>query len=262
MNQLKTLEEHIQSVEELARFSFFYAAKYLKNGLAPEEPLWDSICNHTMLMFHGLEFRNKEEFPQIALCELMRTASVEFSGMAPEDFEVAMWERCGRGISERAGELYGKSRGVWIPPGWNCGSLKYDVPSAEEPELCRFHIYNTVSPNSLFADKEYLILCFKLLMKECELRFNANTLVTSTWLNDRPRWLEFFPEEFRDSLTPRHPEKAPGPTVGSWGFLYDARGCMNQKYIRQIRENGQRPFLARTGRCSFEAMRRHLETLI
>lgn len=258
---VKSLNEHLQSIEELAKFSLFYAAKYLKPRLDADKTLWEALCSHTMLMFHGLEFREKDKFPEIPLCRDLEAAVTRFENLEPEQFEAAVWQTCGEAVTARGAELYGKSRGVATPPSWNCGSLKYDLPDAENPRLCRFHIYNTVAPNSLFADPEYLILCFKLLMKESALRFGADTLITSTWLNERPRWLDFFPEEFHLSLTPRNPDKFPGPTVGSWGFLYDARGMMNQKYIRQIRETGILPFLPRTGRCSFEAMNSHLDSL-
>lgn len=258
---VKSMAEHLQSIEDMARFSFFYAARYLKRGMLQNETLADCIFEHTPLMFHGLEFRDKEKFAEIPLCCELNDAVRRFSELEPAEFEKSVWSQCGSAIRERAGELYGKSRGIGTPASWNCGSLKYDLPDAENPRLCRFHIYNTVAPNSLFADPEYLILCFKLMMKECSLRFGADTLITSTWLNERSRWLDFFPEEFHASLTPRHPDKAPGKTVGSWGFLYDARGCMNMKYINQVRENGVLPFLSRTGRCSFAAMWDHLESL-
>ena len=260
MNQLKSMEEHLQSIEDMARFAFFYAAEYLKPRL-PEKSLFEAIGDHTILLFHGLEFREKDKFDEIGLCRLLKEAADRFLEYSAADFEEAMWEHCKNALRERAVELYGKSRGIGTPASWNCGSLKYDLPAPDAPKLCRFHIYNTVAPNSLFADPEYLKLCFLLLMKECELRFNADTLITSTWLNEEPRWLKFFPEEFISSLTPAHPERLPGMTVGSWGFLYNARGCMNMKYIRQIRATGILPFRSRTGSCSFAAMRRHLAGL-
>ncbi len=261
MGNIKSLAEHVISIEDMAKFSFFYAARYLP-GMVPDKSLAEALFDHTPLLFHGLNYREKEHFAEINLCRMLADGCERFAGIAPTDFEQEMWNLCGDAIKLRAEELYEKSRGVATPPGWNCGSLKYDMPEPEEPHLCRFHIYNTVSPASVFDDPEYLILCFKLMMKECELRFNADTLITSTWLNEHPRWLEFFPEEFRNSFAPRKTDYVPNRTVGSWGFLYDRRGCMNMKYIRQIRENGVLPFIPRTGRCSFELMRRHLDALI
>ena len=260
MSQIKSLAEHIASIEEMAKFSFFYASRYLRS-MVPEKSLAEALFDHTPLLFHGLNYREKESFAEIALCRMLGDGCERFDGFSPAEFEQEMWALCGEKIRLRAAELYETSRGVAVPPGWNCGSLKYDIPSAENPRLCRFHIYSTISPAPFFGDPEYLILCFKLMMKECELRFNADTLITSTWLNERPRWLAFFPEEFRNSFAPRKVDYVPNRTVGSWGFLYDRRGCMNMKYIRQIRENGILPFFPRTGSCSFEAMRRHLDAL-
>ena len=155
MNQLKSMEEHLQSIEDMARFAFFYAAEYLKPRL-PEKSLFEAIGDHTILLFHGLEFREKDKFDEIGLCRLLKEAADRFSEYPAADFEEAMWEHCKNALRERAAELYGKSRGIGTPASWNCGSLKYDLPAPEEPSLCRFHIYNTVAPNSLFADPEYL----------------------------------------------------------------------------------------------------------
>lgn len=144
------------------------------------------------------------------------------------------------------------------PPTWNCGSLKYDPPTAENPKRVSLHIYNTISPNSFFENPDYLILCFLLLMKEAELRYGADTLFCSSWLNDRPRWLEYFPEERQENLSPRNVDRLTGMTVGDWGSIYDARGCLNARYVAMVRDSGKLPFVPRRSHCSFAAMRKHL----
>ena len=105
-------------------------------------------------------------------------------------------------------------------------------------------------------------MCFKLLMKETELRYGADTLTTTTWLNDRPRWLAFFPEEWQQNLSPRDEKRIPGVTVGDWGPIINARGCINPKWEALIRETGHLPYCVRTGFCSYTAMRRHLDELL
>ena len=260
-NKVKTISEHLQSAEDMARFCFFYAIRDVANRLCPEKSPGECIARHTILLFHILGFSDSTQWEENELCRMIFDAAERFGSLSFEEFENAMWQHCGNAILLRAEELYPKSRGIYTPPSWNCGCLKSDPPSPENPELCRFHIYNTVSPRSIFTDPEYLVLCFRLLMKENRLHYNSSTLITSTWLNDHPRWLEFFPAEFHQSLTPRNPDKAPGMTVGSWGFLYNARGCANMKYIRSIRQTGELPFLPRTGSCSFDAMARHLDIL-
>ena len=262
MSGLKTLEEHILSIETMARLCFFYASRWLKGEFAPEKSMSECVSKHTPLLFHGLIHYDMEKWQEIPLCRLIMETADKLAPLPPDLFEEEMWALCGKEINARAEETYPDSRGVGTPPSWNCGTLKYDPPRAETPRTCAFHIYNTVSPHSIFEDPEYLILCFKLLMKETELRYGADTLTTTTWLNDRPRWLAFFPEEWQQNLSPRDEKRIPGVTVGDWGPIINARGCINPKWEALIRETGHLPYCVRTGFCSYTAMRRHLDELL
>ena len=258
---LKTLAEHLLSTEQMAKMSFFYTSRWMRQIYAPEKSAGESLSCHTPLFFHGLGFSVKAEWQDIPLCRQLLSSADELSTLPPEEFEEAMWSVSGKAISARAAELYPRSRGMITPASWNCGSLKYDPPTEDEPKRVAFHIYNTVSPNSFFANPDYLILCFLLLMKEAELRYGADTLFCSTWLNDRPRWLAYFPEEWQNNLSPRNFDRLTGMTVGDWGSIYDARGCLNAKYVAMVREQGKLPFAPRKSHCSFAAMREHLEKL-
>lgn len=262
MNTLKSLEEHLFSIETMARLSFFYAARWLKMEFAPEKSMSDCLSCHTPLLFHGLICYDREKWQEHPACRLIMDEADKLADLAPDRFENAMWEKCGAAIRQRAEETYSDSRGIGTPPSWNCGSLKYDPPRPETPNVCAFHIYNTVPPHSIFEDTEYLVCCFRLLMKETELRYGADTLTTSTWLNDRSRWLKFFPDEWQQNLSPRDTGRLPGVTVGDWGFIIDARGCINPKWDLYIRENGRFPFYQRKSHCSYTAMRQHLDTLL
>lgn len=259
--QLKTLEEHIASTGEMAKMAFYYTARWMKRLYAPEKSMGESLCCHTPLFFHGLGFPAKEEWQKNELCLKLLASAEEFSALVPDEFESAMWRANGDAINARAAEIYPRSRGMITPAGWNCGSLKYDPPSPETPKRISFHIYNTVSPRSFFQDPEYLILCFQLMMKESELRYGADTLFCSSWLNDRPRWLAYFPEEWQKNLSPRNFDRLTGMTVGDWGSIYDPRGCLNSVYVTMVRETGKLPFCPRKSFCSFAAMRAHLEQL-
>ncbi len=258
---LKTLEEHIESTAEMAKMAFYYTSRWMKQVYAPEKTLQESLSCHTPLFFHGLGFPVKDEWQNIELCLKIFDAAEKFADKTPEEFENAMWQACKDGIIERATELYPRSRGMITPPSWNCGSLKYDPPTAEAPKQVSMHIYNTVSPHSFFENPHYLILCFLLLMKEAEVRYNADTLFCSSWLNDRPRWLAYFPEEWQENLSPRNFDRLTGMTVGDWGSIYDARGCLNTKHIALVRETGKLPYCPRKSHCSFKAMREHLAKL-
>ena len=259
--QLKTLEEHVNATEEMARMAFYYTARWMKKVYAPQKSPGESLSCHTPLFFHGLGFPVKDEWNKIGICRRILDAAEQFADLAPEEFEAAMWEATGKDIGARAAEIYPRSRGMITPAGWNCGSLKYDPPTPDKPKQISLHIYNTVSPHSFFEYPDYLISCFLLVMREAELRYGADTLFCSSWLNDHLRWLEYFPAEWQENLSPRNFDRLTGMTVGDWGAIYDARGCLKAKYVAMVRESGKLPFCPRRSHCSFEAMRAHLAEL-
>ncbi len=139
---------------------------------------------------------------------------------------------------------------------YQCGSLRYDIPTNDAPETVTFHIGNAIAPKSIFYEKQYLADCFICLMNQTEEKWGANTLKTSTWLNELPKWLEYFPEEWMLNRSD------PNPDIqwhyGFWGQFITARGTFNHKYGRILRETGKMPFLPRQASCSFKSMREHL----
>lgn len=139
---------------------------------------------------------------------------------------------------------------------YQCGSLKYDPPKENEPKAVDFHIGNVVAPKSIFTDPGYLENCFLDLMDQTEEKYGADTLKTGTWLNSVPKWLEYFPEEWKENMEPEW--KDPQWHFGYWGQFISAKGTFNEKYANILRETGEFPFYPRSSRCSFAAMRKHL----
>lgn len=139
---------------------------------------------------------------------------------------------------------------------YQCGSLKYDNPKPDKPYLISFHIGNAIAPKSIFDNKNYLKNCFFDLMNQTEEKFGATTLYTDTWLNSLPKWLEYFPQEWIDNLGPENKEVGWG--YGHWGQFISAKGDLNKKYAKILRETREFPFWPRISTCSFSAMRQHL----
>jgi hypothetical protein len=137
-----------------------------------------------------------------------------------------------------------------------CGSLRYDPPGPDHPRRISFHIFNDIQPHSVFEDRAYLPHCFLELMDRTEADYGADALRTATWLNEYPRWLELFPQEWHDNMGPPYEEVGYG--MGHWGQFVNARGCFNEKYGRILRRTGRFPFYPRDSWCSFRAMRAHL----
>ena len=140
---------------------------------------------------------------------------------------------------------------------YQCGSLKYDKPEAQSPNEVALHIGNAVSPASIFADPIYLPHCLLDLMRQAEDQYGVDTLKTHTWLNSLPRWLELFPEQWQANLQPIETDVQ--WHYGFWGQFISAKGALNHRYALQLRQTGQMPFYPRGAKCSFYALRAHLQ---
>jgi len=256
MVAVKTLAEHLDFVEAVSRLSFWYS--WQLRSLLPDESLSDIIRKHTMLYYHILQLPADQ--PR---CELEALAAANSS-----EFEEAMWSRCRDFIIAKATEFYPDSIGMpgYINKpkyGWNCGSLKYDAPH-KDPSLdgcCVFHIANGTAPQSIFAVPGHLLECFEKLIHDSEKEYGYTVLYTMTWLNDREDFLAYFPQEWRDNLSPRDEKHIPSWNIGDWGQLITARGLLNSKGADFLRENGRLKYYNRKSRCSFENMKKHLRFL-
>lgn len=141
--------------------------------------------------------------------------------------------------------------------GYQCGSLRYEVPREAAPTVIPFHIANAARPRSLFDDPGYLPACFRQLMDECEAQYGADTLSTGTWLNTHPKWLALFPPEWHANLGPVNRDVK--WHYGFWGQFLTGRGTFNARYGEILRRTGEFPHYLRASRCSFAAMRAHLD---
>lgn len=141
---------------------------------------------------------------------------------------------------------------------YQCGSLKFDPPN-EDKKAVTFHIGNAIVPQSIFADKNYLVDCFLCLMEKAEEEYNVDTLTTSTWLNSFPKWLKYFPNEWIENLSPEN--KSIGWHFGFWGQFISAKETFNYKYAEIFRKTGEMPFYPRRSHCSFASLRAHLDSL-
>ena len=145
------------------------------------------------------------------------------------------------------------------PPDWNVRSLKYDPPDPKgklQPNWCCFHIANALAPRSIYSDPRHLPECFLELMERSAAEHGYDTLYTGSWLNDHPRWLELFPEEWRLNLSPG--KDRTGWSFGNWGQLVTARGTFNLKAGAYARAHVALKYKSRSAHCSFTAMREHL----
>lgn len=248
----KTFEEHLEYVEELSRISFFLAFELRK--FFPARPLDDILREHTPFSFHALELEPRTVYPGFTVAE---------AGTARE-FEEKMWGSVKKTAYARAARYYRSSVGMAVPEDYNAGSLKYDGPLRGLPSShCNFHIANAVAPDSIFTDPDYLPRCFMELMEKSEKEFGYDTIRTSTWLNDEPRFLALFPEEWRKNrrLVCPMPDQPciPGWSFGEWGQIVTARGTFNRNVGEFVRKNLCLPHRSYYSECKFHALREHLK---
>ena len=135
MSGLKTLEEHILSIETMARLCFFYASRWLKGEFAPEKSMSECVSKHTPLLFHGLIHYDMEKWQEIPLCRLIMETADKLAPLPPDLFEEEMWALCGKEINARADfSPQAKSQILLAPFGaWTSAARLEGVFSAAKP---------------------------------------------------------------------------------------------------------------------------------
>jgi len=257
---VKTPAEHRDYVRSLAQISFHFAYGWWQAH--PDESIAEAVTKRTPLCHHALNLLRNEGETHPAWQALMAQAEIGASEVpGADEFEEAMFGHVRGFADERADMFYAESVGVKMPKDWNVRSLKYDPPHKHLPSgYCNFHIANALAPRSILADPRHLPECFLEMMNRTEQEYGYHTLHTSTWLNEEPRWLALFPQEWHDNLGP------PSDTIhwhfGYWGQLVSARGTLNRKAAQYLREHGSFRYLPRSSHCSFAAMREHLGNIL
>ena len=256
--KLKTPQEHFEYIRSMIRLSFFFARKYLAERL-PDKKIGDLLKDHTPAFYHGLFYKDDNHDRR----QIMEYAN-SLAHLQAEDFEEQMWDFVQNIAKLRAKENYPRGVGVAHPASWHCGSLTYDPPlpaGSILPEgYVAIHIANGVGPHSIFEDTEYLLYCFKLLIKEVEIKYNAKGIYTCTWLNSNPHWLKFFPHEWFDNMEKTNTSKLeiPGWSVADWGQIISARGTIKSYMNEYIRQHGRLKYMKLLSYCSLENLKKHL----
>ena len=254
----KTLAEHKGYVEKMSRLSFFFARK-LKDR-TPDKTVGNILRDCTPLFFHALDYLDYETKWNNPDCLRIAAKADELQELQVSEFEERMYAEIKDLAMTRAEQFYPVSVGILMPEDWNVRSLKYDTPRPNlPPNYCNFHIANALAPRSIYDEPRHLPECFMELMDRSEKEHGYDTLTTGTWLNDTPRWLALFPEEWTANLTPR----GDGSTwhFGYWGQMVTARGTFNEKAGLYSREYGKLRYESRGSHCSFAAMREHLKNI-
>ena len=257
MNNTLTYSEHLQFLLDLTSLQLHFAWRWVNEH--PGETIHEALRNRTDLC------RKTDPSPadyDIAILDLRRPAWCELEDRLADIYarvaSAEAFESAAAGCVRPVVEAFArKTFGSTVKMSeYQCGSLKYDVPRAATPREIDFHIGNAIAPLSIFADPAYLPRCLLDLMNQAEAKYGANILKTGTWLNSVPKWLELFPDEWQASLSPVNTSVS--WHYGFWGQFVSAKGTLNVKYAKQLRDTGVFPYYPREGRCSFTTLRHHL----
>jgi hypothetical protein len=260
MANLKTLDEHREYLYQTVKLQFFFLRNWLREH--PDETL-SAVLRNRIDIYRKTSINKdllnpaeaKFECPEwLELEHRLESVYEQYKDDAPA-FEDAAFAVCKNTIAERVEKDYNdKSRTA----GYQCGSLRYNEhEDGLKHETISFHIANALQPESFFADPQYLPQCFLELMRQTAEKYRSTRLYTGTWLNSLPRWLELFPQEWQDNLSPENTDVQ--WHYGFWGQFITARGTFNYKYGEIMRQTGKMPFYPKTSSCSFETLKKHLK---
>lgn len=261
-NTPKTLEEHRQYLYDICRLKLFFISRWLKDH--PEEKFSDVLRNRVDIFrktdlnpeginAEGIYFDNPDWLAlESRLEEIWKMVKGDDKLFEEWGFDLIrphLDNRCERDYLDRSAFA-----------GYQCGFLRYNLfIMPERPDTLGFHIANDRQPASIFDDLDYARECFNKLLDAAENRFAVSNIGTGTWLNNHPKWLAFFPEEWRTNLG--EPNTNVAWHYGFWGQFINARGTFNAKAAAKVRETGKLQWFPRYSKCSVKAMREHINSL-
>lgn len=258
----KTLEEHRSYLYDICRLKFFFMARWLKEH--PEEE-FSAVLRNRVDIFRKTDFNpeglNPEGFyfddPRWLAFEKRLEEIYALVNGDEKCFEEWGFDLVRPHIDNRCERDYlDQSRLA----GYQCGFLRHNLLlTPERPDVLGFHIANNRQPYSFFDDMEYVKECFNKLLDIAEEKFGVSKIGTGTWLNNHPKWLALFPEEWHKNMNPPNTEVS--WHYGFWGQFITSRGTFNAKAAAKVRETGHLPCFPCYSCCTTKAMRAHINSL-
>ncbi|OGV56137.1 MAG: hypothetical protein A2X49_14620 [Lentisphaerae bacterium GWF2_52_8] len=261
MDSIKTEAEYQDYIHKLVRLKLWFVWDWLQKH--PDESISSVLRNRVDI------FRKTEYYDPVH----MNGDSPDFSipgWLEIEDSLKEIWESRRNdpgsdGFEEEAflilrQQLDSYTRSSYekslVPPAMKCGSLTYNSPAADAPDVIAVHIANALQPASIFDDPLYLPHCLRELMEQSSAEFGVSKLHCGSWLNSHPRWLALFPQEWTDLRGPE--DHSVQWHFGFWGQFITAKGTFHERNASKFRSSGEMPFPYRTADCSFDALQKHL----
>ncbi len=255
-NRGKTLEEHREYLYKIVRLKLFFLHRWLAEH--PEESFRHVIRNRVDIYRKtdanpGPMTPEKLFFDSPAWLEMEEAAGKMYIRYKTEEgaFEDAAFAVFRPSIDARCVRDYEDKTSIRR---YQCGCFRHD-PEVRDKErnALEFHIMNSLAPDSFLDHPDYVKQCFLQLLEIAAEKFHASRIRTCTWLNSLPKWVAFFPEEWRKNMSGEY--LSVEWHYGFWGQFLSARGTFNERYGAYLRETGRLPFYPRASWCSIASMR-------
>jgi hypothetical protein len=260
-----TKEEHLDYLESISRLMLWFAREWKKTH--PGEDFESIIRNRTDIwrktsLFPGGPDGPLTGYPETwlqmlhKLLEAYEETKKDSDSSRFEEISIALLKpywigRIDRDIMEHPD--------VTHAAGYQCGSLRYELaPGKDNPKRISIHIANACYPGSLFDDRLYLPACLIVMTTQCTAKFGVTEIETGTWLNSNPKWLELFPDEWTQNMSP--PLEDICCHYGFWGQFLTSRRTFNHKLGAKFRQTGKMPYALRKSWCSISSLRKHLDS--
>lgn len=259
-NRPKTLAEHREYLHEIVKLQLFFVHLWLAKH--PEED-FAQVMRRRVDIYRATDANPGSFSPRVRRLDEapwtdLVAAAREVYCRRRDDREAFEREAFGifrPSIDRRCEFDYGERRPAGI---FQCGCFTPgEAPEADGRLM--FHIANTLSPRSFLADPAYFVRCFRALLDVAERIYGVKELTTRSWLNSYPRWLAYFPEEWRRNLS--EPNRDIQWHAGFWGQFVTARGTFHRRRAEMFRRSGEFPYLPRASFVSIEAMRQQLHRM-
>lgn len=131
----------------------------------------------------------------------------------------------------------------------------------DDKTMASVHIVNADKPDSPFADvKRFASDLLHLAEDAVTQHPTCTTIECCSWLNDVPKFLDIWPQSFKDNRY--NFQKTGGFGPGRWGQYMTACGGFNHKNGDYLRKNGEHRYTKSRGRCSIEDLINHLRKFL
>ena len=243
MDQFKTLAD---GTEEIYRFAI--AAAWDQHRRYPEFTLPECLAERTML-FSYLKLCSCKEHPfRLRLLDACSHAK------DPEEM-ISLLPEVQRYVEENHAAL--SATPEEFPNGSSVRCVQHSNPT-----WCYLHFYNGKRPQSFLDFVPEFAAEILQVIDFAEKQFGSKVVFTVSWLNDLPRFLRFFPDEWRENMGPAPDRKFVIPTNGCQGQFYNAAGWLNRRTADFYLENGFLKYSRRESHCDLKNLRKKKKNLL